>query len=149
MPADLTAILLPLPPRGLQPNDVINLVAQNAPPTTWLRLVPLEKLELSQLEVMDGQTGLPSVSPGMLAALAQNGGKALFFHVNHPAKQALLHAFEDGIEVVTYSGEPNEAFEAEFKRLTGMTIDEVAAADDGTRVGFGQAASRSASAWAT
>ena len=144
MPADLTSILLPLPPRGLQPNDIVNVVAQNGPPAAWVRLVPMEKLEIHQLEVMDGQTGLPSVSPGMLAALSQNGGKALFVHVNHNAKQALLHAFEDGIEVATYSGEPNDSFTAEFQRLVGQSTDEIAENDDGTRVGFGQAASRTA-----
>ena len=144
MPADLTSILLPLPPRGLQPNDIVNVVSQNGPPAAWVRLVPMEKLEIHQLEVMDGQTGLPSVSPGMLAALSQNGGKALFVHVNHNAKQALLHAFEDGIEVATYSGEPNDSFTAEFQRLVGQSTDEIAENDDGTRVGFGQAASRTA-----
>lgn len=144
MPADLTAILLPLPPRGMQPNDVVNVVAQNAPAAAWLRLVPFEANEIHQLEVMDGQTGLPSVSPAMLTALSQNGGKSLFVHVNHAAKQALMHAFEDGIEVASYSGEPTDAFLEEFNRLVGMSIDEVAAADDGTRVGFGQAASRTA-----
>jgi len=144
MPADLTAILLPLPPRGLQPNDVVSVVAQNAPAAAWLRLVPFEQHEIHQLEVMDGQTGLPSVSPALLNALSQNGGKSLFIHVNHAAKQALMHAFEDGIEVASYSGEPTDAFLDEFKSLVGMTIDEVAAADDGTRVGFGQAASRTA-----
>jgi hypothetical protein len=144
MPADLTAILLPLPPRGLQPNDIVNVVAQNGPPAAWVRLVPMEKHEIHQLEVMDGQTGLPSVSPGMLAALSQNGGKALFLHVNHSAKQALLHAFEDGIEVASYSGEPDETFAGEISRLVGLTTDDIASADDGTRVGFGQAASRTA-----
>lgn len=144
MPADLTAILMPLPPRGLQPNDIVNVVAQNGPPAAWVRLVPMEKHEIHQLEVMDGQTGLPSVSPGMLAALSQNGGKALFLHVNHSAKQALLHAFEDGIEVASYSGEPDETFAGEISRLVGLTTDDIASADDGTRVGFGQAASRTA-----
>lgn len=144
MPADLTAILLPLPPRGLQPNDIVNLVAQNAPAAAWLRLVPFEKHEIHQLEVMDGQTGLPSVSPAMLTALSGSGGKSLFVHVNHAAKQGLLHAFEDGTEIASLSGEPNEAFLAEFQRLVGLSLDEVAALDDGTRVGFGQAASRTA-----
>lgn len=144
MPADLTAILMPLPPRGLQPNDIVNVVAQNGPPAAWVRLVPMDKHEIHQLEVMDGQTGLPSVSPGMLAALSQNGGKALFLHVNHSAKQALLHAFEDGIEVASYSGEPDETFAGEISRLVGLTTDDIASADDGTRVGFGQAASRTA-----
>lgn len=144
MPADLTAILLPLPPRGLQPNDIVNLVAQTAPAATWVRLCPFADAEINQLEVLDGQSGLPAVSPAMLQALSQNGGKALFVHVNHQAKQALLHAFEDGVEVASHRGEPDDAFAAEFSRLAGHTVEEIAALDDGTRLGFGQAASRTA-----
>jgi len=144
MPADLTAILLPLPPRGLQPTEVINIVAQTAPPATWLRLVPFEQLEIHQLEVLDGASGLPAVSPAMLQALAQSGNKAMFVHVNHQGKQALLHAFEDGTEVASFSGEPTDAFHAEFQRLVGYSVDQLVASDDGSRVGFGQAASRTA-----
>lgn len=144
MASDLTAILLPLPPRGHQPNDVINLIAQTAPTAIWLRLSAFGQHEIHQLEVLDGQTGLPAVSPTMLQALSQEGGKALFVHVNNEAKQALLHAFEDGIEVASYSGEPNATFAEQFKLLVGHTVDEVVAFDDGTRKNFAQAASRTA-----
>ena len=92
MAQDLTAILLPQPPRGLNPDTIVNIVAQNVPPTAWVRLSPLEKLDIQQLEVMDGQTGLPAVSPALLVALSQNGGKAMFVHVNYQGKQSLLHA---------------------------------------------------------
>lgn len=144
MAQDLTAILMPAPPRGLIPDNVVNLVAQNVPPTAWVRLSPLEKLDIQQLEVLDGQSGLPAVSPSILVALSQNGGKAMFVHVNHQGKQALLHAFEDGIEVASYTGEPGDAFDAEVTRLVGHSIDDVVAEDDGTRIGFGQAATRTA-----
>jgi hypothetical protein len=144
MASDLTAILLPLPPRGHQPNDVINLISQAAPTAVWLRLSAFNQHEIHQVEVLDGQTGLPAVSPTMLQALSAEGGKALFIHVNNEAKQALLHAFEDGTEVVTYTGEPNEAFHEQFKLLVGHTIDEVVSYDDGTRRNFAQAASRTA-----
>lgn len=144
MAQDLTAILVPQPPRGLNPDTIVNIVAQNVPPTAWVRLSPLEKLDIQQLEVMDGQTGLPAVSPALLVALSQNGGKAMFVHVNHQGKQSLLHAFEDGIEVASYTGEPGEGFEAEALKLIGHSVDDVVAADDGTRVGFGQAATRTA-----
>ena len=144
MAQDLTAILMPAPPRGLIPDNVVNLVAQNVPPTAWIRLSPLEKLDIQQLEVLDGQSGLPAVSPSILVALSQNGGKAMFVHVNHQGKQALLHAFEDGIEVASYTGEPGDAFDAEVTRLVGHSIDDVVAEDDGTRIGFGQAATRTA-----
>ena len=63
MPADLTAILLPLPPRGMSPDQVVNVVAQNAPPAAWIRLAPLEKVDIHQLEVLEGASGLPSISP--------------------------------------------------------------------------------------
>ena len=144
MAQDLTAILLPQPPRGLNPDTIVNIVAQNVPPTAWVRLSPLEKLDIQQLEVMDGQTGLPAVSPALLVALSQNGGKAMFVHVNYQGKQSLLHAFEDGIEVGSFTGEPGDEFLAEFQKLVGHSVDDVVAADDGTRMGFGQAATRTA-----
>jgi hypothetical protein len=144
MPADLTAILLPLPPRGPSPDFVVNLVAQHGASAAWVRLCPFDKLEIHQLEVLEGNTGLPAVSPALLVALSENGGKALFIHVNHQAKQVLLHAFEDGIEVKSYRGEPNEEFDQIFQELVGHTVDAIVAADDGTRLGFGQAASRTA-----
>lgn len=148
MPADITAILLPLPPRGPSPDHIINVVAQAAQQSgqsaSWLRLAPLEKVDIHQLEVLDGGSGLPAVSPVLLTGLSQGGNKAMFVHVNHQAKQALMHAFEDGVEVATYSGEVTPEFEEQFKELVGHSIDELAAEDDGTRVGFGQAASRTA-----
>lgn len=144
MAQDLTAILLPLPPRGHGPDTLINLIAQNSQSPVWVRITPLEKVDIQQLEVMDGKTGLPAVSPALLVSLSQNGGKAMFVHVNHPGKQALLHAFEDGIEVASYSGEPTDEFAEEFHKLAGHFVDEVVAADDGTRIGFGQAATHSA-----
>lgn len=144
MSADLTAILLPAPPRGPNPNDVLSVVAQNAPPALWVRLAPLVKHGVQQLEILDGQSGLPSVAPDLVSALSRGDGKAMFLHVNHQAKQVLLHAFEDGVEVATYSGEPNEAFDQELQRLLGCSVDDLVADDDGTRLGFGQAASRTA-----
>lgn len=144
MPADLTAILVPMPPRGLNANDVINLIANNAPPAAWIRLVPLAAQEIHQVEVLDGGTGLPAVSPGMLVALSQNNNKALFIHVNHQSKQALLHAFEDGIEVASHTGEPDDKFAETFQGLVGHSVDDLVGADDGTRIGFGQAASHTA-----
>ena len=144
MPADLTAILLPLPPRGPSPDHVVNLVAQHGATAAWVRLCPFDKVEIHQLEVLEGNTGLPAVSPALLVALSENGGKALFVHVNYQAKQVLLHAFEDGIEVSSYRGEPNDEFNKMFQELVGHSVDEIVAADDGTRIGFGQAASRTA-----
>jgi hypothetical protein len=148
MPADITAILLPLPPRGPSPDHIINVVAQAAQQSgqsaAWIRLLPLEKVDIHQLEVLDGGSGLPAVSPVLLTGLSQGGNKAMFVHVNHQAKQALMHAFEDGIEVDSYSGEVTPQFEEQFKNLTGHSIDELVSHDDGTRVGFGQAASRTA-----
>lgn len=144
MPADLTAILLPAPPRGKNPNDILTLVAQNAPSVVWVRLAPLAKHGLTQLEVLEGQNGLPAVAPALVEALSKNDGKAMFLHLNHQAKQALLHAFEDGVEVATFTGEPGEAFDTEVTRLAGAKVDDLVAADDGTRLGFGQAASRTA-----
>jgi hypothetical protein len=144
MSADLTAILLPVPPKGPTPDEILSLVAQHGPPAIWIRIAPLVRYGIQQVEVLEGPTGLPCVAPAMLESLSQNDRKALFLHVNHGAKQVLLHAFEDGAEVASYVGEPGEAFEREVERLIGPSVDELVAADDGTRVGFGQAASRTA-----
>lgn len=144
MAADLTAILLPAPPRGPQPNDILSIVAQAGAPALWIRLAPLAKQGVHQLEIMDGQTGLPSVAPDLVAALSRGDGKAMFVHVNHQAKQALLHAFEDGAEVASYTGEPDAGFAETMQKLVGCSVDELVAEDDGTRLGFGQAASRTA-----
>lgn len=147
MPTDLTAILLPAPPRGPNPNQIVKIVSENAPPVVWLRLVPLQRLGLTQLEVLEGDTGLPAVSPKLVEALAAAGGedgKALFVHTNQDAKQALLHAFEGSATVASYNGVPSEEFAGEVQRLTGSSIEELVAADDGSRGGFGRAASRTA-----
>lgn len=142
MPADLTAILLPIPPKGPGPDDILRLVVENAPPTIWVRLLQLRDTEIVQLEVLDGATGLPCVSPSMVDALSKPDRKAMFVHVNHQAKQMLLHAYENGKELAALNGEPNDGFVEELQRLSGYNTDELVAADDGTRLGFGQAASR-------
>ncbi|MCS6912492.1 MAG: hypothetical protein RMK29_19095 [Myxococcales bacterium] len=144
MPADLTAILLPLPPRGPTPDEILRTVTLHSPPAVWVRLVPLAVQGLHQLEVLEGPTGLPCVAPQLVAALSAGDRKALFLHVNHEAKQALIHAFEGGVEVATFVGEPGQDCERELERLVGWSVDELVAADDGTRIGFGQAASRTA-----
>lgn len=144
MSADLTAILLPVPPKGPNPDEILSLVAQHGPPAIWIRIAPLVRYGIQQVEVLEGPNGLPCVAPAMLESLSQDDRKALFLHVNHGAKQVLLHAFEGGVEVASYVGEPGEAFDREVERLIGPSVDELVAADDGTRVGFGQAASRTA-----
>ena len=143
MSQDLTAILLPQPPRAQTPDTVVNIVAQNSPPTAGSACRRSKKLEVQQLEVMDGATGLPAVSPAMLVALSQNGGKAMFVHVNHPGKQA-LHAFEDGIEVGKLYRRAQRSVCGGVPEAVGHSVDDVVGADDGTRVGFGQAATRTA-----
>src|SRR2546430_7943371 len=61
---------------------------------------------MQQLEVLEGPTGLPAVAPALVEALSKDDHKAMFLHVNHEAKQALLHAYEDGVEVASFTGEP-------------------------------------------
>ena len=82
MSQDLTAILLPQPPRGPNPDTVVNIVAQNSPPTAWVRLSPLEKLEIQQLEVMGmrAATGWMAALTLVVAGLALHGVFDFFHH---------------------------------------------------------------------
>jgi hypothetical protein len=116
----------------------------------WLRVRPLERaLGLTQVELLDAG-GLPRIDPALVAALSDRDRRAVFVHVNHQAKQALVHRFVAAKEIEGWLGDPAQLDE-KLKTAIGRTLAEVLAADDGTRRGFGQAASstaaRSAGRW--
>src|SRR3954452_9739663 len=129
MPKDLTAILLPA--GQLDDNIIRQTVAQRGYGDVWMRVAPLAKIRLVQIEVHDGKQGLPCEDPELVNQLSK-GGRAAFVHVNHQAKQAIVHAFFDGQLQDGFAGEPGPAFEAKLKELlaTEAPFDQIAEADD-------------------
>jgi hypothetical protein len=141
MPTDLTAILIP---QGqLAESDVTSIVRGLSGEDVFLRVAPLEPVGLMQIEVCDATNGLPCEAPQLVAALSEKG-RATFLHVNHEAKQAIAHSFERGEAEEGFTGEPGEQLEADLKRRVGAGLQALTDADDGTRLGIGIAASRTA-----
>ena len=64
----------------------------------------------------------------------------MFVHVNHQAKQALVHRFVAAKEIEGWLGDPKD-LDAKLREAVGRSLDEILAGDDGTRAGFGLAAS--------
>ena len=105
MPADLTAILLPLPPRGLSPDQIVNLVAQSGAAAAWVRLCPFDKLEIHQLEVLEGNTGLPAVSPALLTALSEGINQLLTMSgYEVPGVKQILYGVALGLAIMFMPG---------------------------------------------
>jgi hypothetical protein len=141
MTKDLTGILLPA---GRMADDEIRrTVLERGYGDVFVRVAPLDKVKLAQVEVHDGRQGLPCEDPELVGRLSK-GGRAAFVHVNHHAKQAVVHAFVDGQPQEGFAGEPGPAFEAKLREALDMTVgyDEIADADDGSRLGIGVASSR-------
>lgn len=106
----------------------------------WLRVKALGgQLALTQIELLDAG-GLPRIDPALVAALSDGDRRAVFVHVNHPAKQALVHRFVAAKEIEGWLGDPAE-LDGKLREAIGRSLDEILAGDDGTRAGFGQAAS--------
>jgi hypothetical protein len=105
----------------------------------WLRVRPLAGLGLTQIELLDGR-GLPQIDPALVIALSQEGRRAVFLHVNHTASQAIVHWFRGGEQVEGWVGTPGD-LAPRLERALGRQLPALLAGDDGTRHGFGQAAS--------
>jgi hypothetical protein len=136
---DLTAVLCPLKQRPL--DEVRRMVLDRGLGDVLVRVTPLEAVGLVQVEVCDARRGLPCEDPELVARLS-SGGHAAYVHVNHGAKQALVHPFVDGVAEDGWAGAPGDEFEARLRTALGAGLEAVTAADDGTRVGIGVAASR-------
>jgi hypothetical protein len=138
MAKDLTAVLLPA---GQLADDEIVRVAEERSPA-WVRVAPLEAVGLIQVEIHEGAQGLPAEDPALVERLSR-GGRAAFVHVNHSAKQALVQAFLDGKAQEGFAGSPGDEFAGKLRDALGkqVTLDELAAADDGSRIGIGIASS--------
>jgi len=141
MPRDLTGILLP---QGqLTDEEIRRTVVERGYGDVFVRVAPLDKVKLAQVEVHDGRQGLPCEDPELVGRLSE-GGRAAFVHVNHQAKQAIVHAFVDGQPQEGFAGEPGPAFEEKLRGALAITssFEEIAAADDGSRLGIGVASTR-------
>src|SRR5262252_3599140 len=101
--ADLTAVIVEA--AELDPADVRRLVVERGYGDGWLRVRRLDGLGLHQVELLDAG-GLPRIDPALVESLS-HGGKATFVHVNHVAKQALVHCFVEGRQVLDgWVGDP-------------------------------------------
>src|SRR5438128_1135944 len=135
--ADLTAVIVER--EGLDEAEVQRLVVERGYGDGWLRVKRLGALGLVQVELLDAG-GLPRIDPALVEVLSR-GGKATFVHVNHQAKQALVHCFVEGRQAGDgWVGEP-EALDEKLGPTVGRSLASLLAADDGTRRGFGSAPS--------
>ena len=135
---DLTAVIVPA--GQLTEEQVHAIVRESGRHAALVRVAPLPAVGLVQIEVHDLR-GMPTEDPSLVQRFSQ-GGRATFVHVNHSAKQAMVHRFVDGKGDEGFAGEPGDAFAARLKNDAGAELAALHAADDGTRLGIGVAASR-------
>jgi hypothetical protein len=139
MPKDLTAILVKT---EASDEELLRAVIARDYGDVLCRVAPLSAVGLRQVEVHNAADGLPCEDPELVGTLSK-GGRAAFVHVNHQAKQAIVHAFVDGQPVPGFAGEPGEAFDAKLNDAIGeSSLDKITDADDGSRLGIGVASSR-------
>ncbi|MDB4968375.1 MAG: hypothetical protein JWN44_4064 [Myxococcales bacterium] len=135
---DLTAVIIPS--GQLSVEEVHRIVVESGRHAALVRVAPLPKLNLVQIEVHDPRRGLPTEDPA-LVGLFSKGGRATFVHVNHSAKQAMVHGFIDGRPNEGFAGAPGDDFLARLRVEAGVDLASLVAADDGTRIGIGVASS--------
>ena len=139
---DLTAVLTRISDHDADGESVKRAVMAGGYGDVWLRVKPLDKIGLLQIELCDAN-GLPRVDPALVHALSKEGKRAAFVHVNHEAKQAVIHCFHDGAQLEGWVGEP-DGVEPRLMGALGRTLEEITGADDGTREGIGVTASATA-----
>jgi len=134
---DLTAVLVPAGQFTVE--DVHKIVRESGRHAAIVRVAPLPGVKLLQIEVHDVR-GMPCEDPALVQRFS-TGGRATFVHVNHSAKQAMVHGFVDGKGDDGFAGAPGDDFAKRLREYTGTDLPSVHAADDGTRLGIGVAAS--------
>ena len=134
---DLTAILVPA--GQLTVAEVHAIVRESGRHAAIVRVAPLDQIGLVQIEVHDVR-GMPTEDPALVQRFSR-GGRATFVHVNHSAKQAMVHRFDDGKGDEGFAGSPGEEFTTRLRKDAGADLPALHAADDGTRLGIGVAAS--------
>ncbi len=140
-PKDLTAILLPL--GQLTDEQIRRVVFEKGVGDVLVRVAPLEAVKLQQVEVHEAKEGLPCEDPDLVGRLSANGWAA-FVHVNHSASQAIVHGFVQGKPLDGFAGAPGPEFDAKLKEAVQaeVTLDQITAADDGSRMGIGVTSTR-------
>jgi hypothetical protein len=140
MAKDLTAVLLPA---GQMTEEAIRAIVAERDAPAFVRVAPLDSIGLIQVEIHEGAQGLPSEDPDLVAKLSK-GGRATFVHVNHGASQAIVHGIRDGKPDEGFGGAPGDEFAAKLREALGrdLSIDQITAADDGSRIGIGIASAR-------
>jgi hypothetical protein len=134
---DLTAVLVPA--GQLTVDKVHAIVRESGRHAALVRVAPLPAVKLMQIEVHDLR-GMPMEDPALVGRFSA-GGRATFVHVNHSAKQAMVHGFVDGKGNEGFAGAPGDDFAARLRAEAGVDLLALHAADDGTRLGIGIAAS--------
>ncbi|HEX8953392.1 MAG TPA: hypothetical protein VF945_16165 [Polyangia bacterium] len=134
---DLTAVVVPA--GQLTVDEVHAIVRESGRHAALVRVAPLAAVGLVQIEVHDLR-GMPSEDPALVQRFSK-GGRATFVHVNHSAKQAMVHRFVDGTGDEGFAGAPGDDFTARLRNDAGADLPSLQAADDGTRLGIGVAAS--------
>lgn len=141
MAKDLTAILIP---KGQLDEAAIRaILVERGLGDVFVRVVPLDAVGLTQIEVQEAHEGLPCEDPDLVGRFSK-GGRAVFVHVNHTAKQAIVHAFEAGEPKPGFVGAPGDELTGHLKAALGqeLAIDAITSADDGSRIGIGLTATR-------
>ncbi|MCA1662667.1 MAG: hypothetical protein LC659_00055, partial [Myxococcales bacterium] len=134
---DLTAVIVPA--GQLTVERVHAIVRESGRHAALVRVAPLAAVGLMQIEVHDLR-GMPNEDPSLVQRFSA-GGRATFVHVNHSAKQAMVHRFVDGKGDEGFAGAPGDDFTTRLRAEAGADLPSLHAADDGTRLGIGVAAS--------
>src|SRR6476646_2830910 len=134
---DLTAVLVPA--GQLTVEDVHKIVRESGRHAGFVRVAPLPAVKLMQIEVHDVR-GMPCEDPALVQRFSTDG-RATFVHINHTAKQAMVHGFVNGTGDEGFAGSPGDDFTSKLREYTGTDLPSLHAADDGSRLGIGVAAS--------
>src|SRR4051812_39225092 len=134
---DLTAVIVP--EGQLTVEQVHQIVLASGRHAAIVRVAPLAAVKKLQIEVHDLR-GMPTEDPALVQKLS-TGGSATFVHVNHSAKQAMVHTFADGKGGEGFAGAPGDDFTKRLGDEAGVDLAQLHAADDGTRLGIGVASS--------
>jgi len=132
---DLTAILVEGDVTG---EEILRTVVSRGYGDLLCRVAPLPSLKLTQVEVHRAADGLPCEDPELVALLSKKG-RAAFVHVNHGAKQAIVHGFVGGKPSPGFAGAPGDELEAKLREAIGHPLAALHEADDGSRLGIGVA----------
>ncbi len=128
MATDLTCVLIPAGQHDLAALHTI--VRASGRLAALVRVAPLPTLNLVQIEVHDLRRGMPTEDPELVGAFSR-GGRATFVHVNHTAKQAMVHGFVDGKPNEGFAGAPGDDCVDRLGAEAGAEPDAILAADEG------------------